>query len=101
MEVCSRHEDYEAAEKVIKNDEIRTCSFCLVQSQDSFARKKHEDTVHRKIILKYKCDQCDKSFSNRNAFQFHNNKHIDLKVGCDVSGIQSSPSSDGKAQAHS
>ena len=44
-------------------------------------------------IPKYKCDQCDKSFLNRNAFQFHNDKHIDLKVGCDVSGIQSSSSS--------
>ena len=86
-------EDYEAAEKVIKNDEKRTCSFCLVQSQDSFARRKHEDTVHRKIILKYKCDQCDKSFSNKNALQFHNDKHIDLKVACDVCGFQSSSSS--------
>ena len=49
--------------------------------------------MHTKKVLKYKCDQCDKSFSNKNAFNYHNDKHIDLKVACDVCGFQSSSSS--------
>jgi hypothetical protein len=57
-------EDYKFAEKIVKNTEGRTCSFCLLKFHDSFGRKKHEDIVHKKKAGQYRCDQCEKSYTN-------------------------------------
>ena len=86
-------EDYKTAEKNLKILDARTCSFCLRESQDSYARKKHEDTVHNKKTGKFKCDQCVRSFSNMNALSYHTAQHDELKVVCDLCGFQSSSSS--------
>ena len=82
--------DFEHAEKVVNYAEGRTCSFCLLQYHDSYSRKRHEDKVHRKKAGEYGCDQCEKSFSNKNALQYHVDSHRKLKVACDLCGFQSS-----------
>ena len=81
-------ENYKAAEKILINGDARTCSFCLVQSQDAFARKKHEEKVHRNLPGKFKCDLCERSFSNENALKYHSDKHKNLKFTCDLCGFQ-------------
>ena len=83
-------DDYRFAEKIEKKTENRTCSFCLLKLNDSFCRKRHEDRVHRKKAGQYRCDQCNKSFTNENALQYHVDYHIKLKVVCDLCGFQSS-----------
>ena len=83
-------EDYKFAEKIVKNAEGRTCSFCLLKFHDSFGRKKHEDTIHEKKAGQYGCDQCEKSFTSENALKYHVDKHMKLKIVCDLCGFQSS-----------
>ena len=91
-------EDYKYAEKIVKNAEGRTCSFCLFKCHDCFGRKRHEDTVHKKKAGKYGCDKCEKSFSNKNALKYHVDHHMELKVTCDLCGFQSS--SKGNLEMH-
>ena len=75
--------------------------FCLdtltqlakVQSQDSFARKKHEEVMHERMAGKYECDQCDRGFTTKNALQYHRDSHEELKVICELCGFKSSSES--------
>ena len=82
--------DFEYAEKIVNYTEARTCSFCLVKYHDSCSRKRHEDKVHRNKAGEYECNLCEKSFSNKNALQYHLDNHMELKVTCDLCGFQSS-----------
>ena len=50
--------------------ECYKCSYCFV-TQDKFARKKHEEAVHEKKQQKYKCEECAKSYSNKNSLSYH------------------------------
>ena len=83
-------EEYKRAEKILLSVDSRTCSVCLVQSQDKYARIKHEEIVHNGKEKKYKCDKCDKSYSNTNALNYHKVKHENIKSICDVCGFQCS-----------
>ena len=85
--------DYKEAEKILMNVDGRTCAFCLVQSQDSFARKKHEEVMHERKAGKFECDLCDGGFSNKNALQYHKDSHEELKVTCELCGFKSSSKS--------
>ena len=38
----------------------------------------------------YGCDQCEKSFSNENLLKYHVDNNMELKVACDLCGLQSS-----------
>ena len=68
-------EDYQEAEKILKWLDSRTCSYCLVKCKNKVERKKHEATVHENKG-KYKCESCDKTYSNKNALNYHiSNKH--------------------------
>ena len=83
-------EDYKQAEKIIFHADSRTCSVCLVQSQDKYARIKHEENVHEGKEKQYKCDKCDKSYSNANALNYHKANHENTKSICHVCGFQCS-----------
>ena len=85
--------DYKVAEKILKSVDGQTCGFCLVQCQDSYARKKHEEVVHERKAGKFQCDQCGRSFSNRNALQYHKDSHEEVKLACEQCGFQSSSES--------
>merc|ERR1719427_1011088 len=40
--------DYEKAIGLVRWSDARTCSVCLTEHQDSFARRKHEKQIHDK-----------------------------------------------------
>ena len=82
--------DYKVAEKILMNVDDRTCEFCLVQCQDSYARKKHEEALHERKVGKFECDQCDRGFSNNKALQYHKDSHEELKVTCEQCEFKSS-----------
>ena len=52
----------------------------------------------RKKGGEFGCDQCEKSFTNKNALQYHVESHRKLKVECDLCGFQSS--SKGNLEMH-
>ena len=68
--------------------DARTCSVCLIQCQDKFARKKHEETIHEGKPKQHKCERCIKTFSNSNALSYHQNEHAKVvtKLACDLCG---------------
>ena len=83
--------DYKLAERIVKNLDASTCSVCLLTSKDSNSRKKHEETVHEgKYNGKYSCIKCEKSYSNKNALAYHEQKHEAIKYICSLCGFQSS-----------
>ena len=68
--------NYNYAIKYLKWREARTCSFCYIKLSDKYARIHHEEKVHREVKQKYKCDCCDRDFSNINSLNYHKvNKH--------------------------
>ena len=72
---------------------MSTYVFCLVECQDSYARKKHEEVVYERKVGKFECDQCDRGFSNKNALQYHKDSHEELKVTCEQCEFKSSSES--------
>ena len=67
--------DYLKANKLIEWVDNKTCAFCLVKCSDKYEREKHEESVH-KNNGKYKCETCEKTYSNKNALSYHvSNKH--------------------------
>ena len=83
-------EEYKQAEKILNNIDSRTCSVCLLKSQDKYARVKHEESVHEGKEKQYKCNICDKSYSNINALNYHKANHENIKSSCDLCGFQCS-----------
>ena len=49
----------------------RTCATCLIKLPDYFARRKHEEHVHEGKEKDFKCQECEKVFSNSNALKYH------------------------------
>ena len=82
--------DYKLAEKIVKRNDARTCSICLCTSQDAFARRKHEETVHEgRKDLGYSCVKCGKSYTNRNALNYHEQTHNEIiKHDCALCELQ-------------
>ena len=85
-------EDYKEAKSILKWSDARTCSYCLSKHQDAFARIKHENYVHEGKERPYICTECDRSFTNKNALDYHVEKHIPgrKKETCEMCGFQSS-----------
>jgi hypothetical protein len=82
-------DDYKEMDEVLKERDAKTCSVCLRISDDKLAREKHESVVHMKETQKFKCDQCEKTYSNKNALNYHIAKHKDvLKPSCELCGSQ-------------
>ena len=84
--------DYKKAIELVRWSDARTCSVCLSEHQDSYARKKHEKQIHAKEDREFKCEHehCDKSFTNKSALDYHVNKHRlePSKETCDICGAQ-------------
>ena len=82
--------DYKKAIELVRWSDARTCSVCLSEHQDSYARRKHEEQIHDKKDREFKCTQCDKSFTNKNSLDYHINKHKSepSKESCDICGSQ-------------
>ena len=78
--------DYKKAIELVRWSDARTCSVCLSEHQDSYARKKHEKQIHAKEDREFKCEHCDKSFTNKSALDYHINKHRlePSKETCDI-----------------
>ena len=66
----STFKEYKDAMEVVDFSDDRTCEYCLVKSKNAIIRLKHEETIH-KIIGKFKCEQCDKLYSNRTSLNYH------------------------------
>ena len=66
--------DYKLAEKIVKRNDARTCSFCLCTSQEAFAFRKHEETVRegRNAKKQFNCPSC----GNKLYRKFALNRHI-------------------------
>ena len=82
--------DFEKESDALVKSDARTCSVCLEKSFDKLAREKHEAVVHFKEIQKFKCDQCEKTYTNKNALSYHVVRHNKdfVKQSCDVCGSQ-------------
>ena len=82
--------NYKKAIELVGWSDARTCSVCLSEHQDSYARKKHEKQIHAKEDREFKCEHCDKSFTNKSALDYHINKHRlePSKETCDICGTQ-------------
>ena len=82
--------DYKKAEIILNWRDGKTCSVCLLESKDKYAREKHEATVHRQEPQKFKCDLCPKSYSSKSSLSYHIGKHQQTveKPTCDLCGSQ-------------
>ena len=73
------------SEKIVKRNDAKTCSICLSISQDAYARRKHEETVHEGFT----CIKCGKSYTNRNALNYHEQTHNEIiKHDCALCELQ-------------
>ena len=82
--------DYRRGDRNLQGLENRTFSFCLTFFGIT-ARRNHEENVHQRKEKGFKCDLCDKSYSNSNALSYHKNtKHEDIvsKFNCNVCGLK-------------
>ena len=59
----------------LQKKDKRTCSFCFLLLGDKYKRRNHENRIHLNVESKYKCKLCDKSYMNKNAFEYHTVKH--------------------------
>jgi hypothetical protein len=72
--------DYIEEDNCQKQLDEKTCSCCLLVSQNKLSRIKHEAVVHEKTEQKYRCEKCEKSYSNINALVYHTSKHEEFAV---------------------
>ena len=68
----------------------RTCAWCLIKLPDYYARKKHEEHLHAGKEKNFKCQECNKEFSNSNALKYHQevtHEHLDKPLpSCEECG---------------
>ena len=85
--------DYIEEDNCQKQLDEKTCSCCLLVSQNKLSRIKHEAVVHEKTEQKYRCEKCEKSYSNINALVYHTLKHEEFAVMhvCALCGKQFGP----------
>ena len=88
-------DDFKQANKILNWSDARTCGYCLSKHKDCYARKKHEKQIHEGEDREFLCKQCDKSFTNENALDYHEQKHKPVleKETCNICGFQSSSKS--------
>ena len=66
---------FKKAEQILNWRDNKTCSICLKESKDKYAREKHEAIVHKQECQKFKCDICPKSFVCQSSLDYHVKKH--------------------------
>ena len=88
-------DDFKKANKILNWSDARTCAYCLSKHKDCYARIKHEKQIHEGEQREFLCKQCDKSFTNQNALDYHEQKHEPVieKETCNICGFQSSSKS--------
>ena len=81
---------YKKAVSYFENKDSRTCSYCFLLLANADKRKIHEKTIHVKMESKYKCEKCEKSYTNTNALAYHMKKHSNepAKFSCIDCGKQ-------------
>jgi uncharacterized Zn-finger protein len=81
---------FKKAEQILNWRDNKTCSVCLKESKDKYAREKHEAIVHKQECQKFKCDICPKSFVCQSSLDYHVKKHQQLveKPTCELCGKQ-------------
>ena len=85
----SSMESYKSASTSVKNRDARTCSFCYKLLTDNYRRKNHERIIHGREEGKFKCNQCEKSYTNDSALRYHMDKHNEpSKLSCMECGKQ-------------
>ena len=74
LEECSSvitFKDFKKAAISVRKSDLKTCSYCFFICKDKYERINHEATIHENKPKKYKCDNCSKTYSNRNALSYH------------------------------
>ena len=75
-------------ESLMKQDG-RTCSHCFKICKNKKMMEKHEYNVHLTTEMKHKCDQCNRSYLNRNALHYHKTaKHQLEKYSCEQCDLE-------------
>lgn len=84
------YEDYDKADQKEKWINDSTCSTCFHVFKNKQNRENHEATVHKEGEKKYTCDNCNRTYSNLNALDYHNKtKHgSGTKYTCNMCGAQ-------------
>ena len=59
------------SEESLMRQDIRTCSHCFKICKNRKMREKHKYNVHVTTEKKHKCDQCNRSYLNRNSLNYH------------------------------
>jgi hypothetical protein len=81
--------DFKKSIRLIKSADDRTCGVCLFMCGSAYARKKHE-VNHEAKEKTFKCEKCQKSYSNTNALKYHTKvKHeVISRHPCDYCGTE-------------
>ena len=79
---------FRKAEEILNWRDIKTCSVCLLESKDKYAREKHNAIVHRHESQKFKCDVCPKSYTSQSSLEYHAKTHQEKveKPACELCG---------------
>ena len=68
-------EKFRKAEKILQWRDNKTCSVCLLESKDKYAREQHEAIMHRHETQKFKCEMCTKSYTSKGSLDYHAKSH--------------------------
>ena len=79
-------EDYMKAKLDFSSQVNLTCAFCLKVFDKAIKRKIHEKTVHEGLGRDFRCNNCEKTYTNENALKYHfNTKHNNTpKIACEI-----------------
>ena len=67
--------NFRKSEKMLTWRDNLTCSVCLLEFKDKFARKQHEAVIHRQEVQKFKCGLCTKSYASKFSLEYHAKSH--------------------------
>ena len=83
-EACN--EWFETYEKMFKHQAKKhyQCSKCRMFFNSIKESQEHPECTNNR--RKYKCDQCDKVYLNKNSLYHHKQKHKDIKLECHICG---------------
>ena len=80
--------NFRKAEQMLNWRDNLTCSVCLLEFKNKFARKQHEAVIHRQEVQKFKCDLCTKSYASKFSLDYHAKSHEGPteKPACELCG---------------
>ena len=85
-EILTSVEDYMKAKVGYSYHTNLTCAFCLKVFDKVIKRKIHEKTVHEGQGRDFKCNNCEKTYTNENALRYHFDAEHDNtpKIACEI-----------------